>query len=400
MMLRMRLHHRALCRRDGFSLIEILVVILIISILASITVAGAFAIISQQRSSNTQLLISKLDGTLQAQWQRVADQAKQEPIPDAYLNMQYNVASQLTSWGILDMAGGDIRRARVIWVKLRLRHAFPQNFQEVLTPNSPQVCKYDPTSRQLVPYLPQPGVNAAVTSPSLTYLRALQGAPVVPGPAGPSENAAMLLLAATQGRNGIAVTADDLGTGALGDGVFARPFAPPGQFLTLKQVVDSWSRPLVFWRWPVANPEITESNPSLGGTTASKFRDPLDPEGTLVIASWNNWTNYRNYQGVWAFEMLFHSVHFTASGPNVPFYDGSSSPRAYYSQPVIVSAGRNGLLGVAAPPYKHPPDPSSPTPTPPVLPPDLRSDPMLSDLSGADNDNILSTRLRLGARGD
>ena len=86
----------------------------------------------------------------------------------------------------------------------------------------------------------------------------------------------------------------------------------------------------------------------MGASLSEKFRDPIDPEGLLVQLSWNNWNNYRTYQGVWAFEMLFHSVHVGGSDPW--YYTAAAQPRAYYSTPVVASAGKNEFLGIASPP--------------------------------------------------
>src|SRR5437879_4426648 len=102
-------------RRAGFSLVELMVVIFIISILASITAAGAYQVISTRRSSNTELLLKKVDLALQKQWQGVVDQALKEEIPLQFMNPQFSATSRI-SWGLLDMAGGDTNRARVIWV--------------------------------------------------------------------------------------------------------------------------------------------------------------------------------------------------------------------------------------------------------------------------------------------
>jgi hypothetical protein len=379
-----------------------MVVILIIAVLAAITAAGAFQVMSGRRSANTDITVKKVEDALLKQWQKVIDEASKEPIPDVYLNQQVDASGQLASWGILDMAGGDLKRARVIWIKLRLKQEFPQNLMEVLYPNGPQVGRRGPGNR-FVTYLPQ--FTLPQLPPKATYAHALRNAQAVNSPGTvPSENSAMLLLALTQGRTGRDFNPDDLGAGSLGDCILDRPVWPPPPVsppffpaarVTMKQIVDAWNNPVVFWRWPVGNPEIQGSNPAVGGSLSEKFRDPVDPEGLLVHPGWNNWPNYSSYQGVWAFEMLFHSVHI---GTNVPFYLPGSQPRAYYSSPVVVSAGKNGFLGIQGPVV--PPPPSSPAP--PGWPPpiSLLPDPMAPDGSGAANDNIYSTRLRLGARGD
>jgi prepilin-type N-terminal cleavage/methylation domain-containing protein len=391
--------------RSGFSLVEIMVVIFIVGILVSLVAAGAFQVISARRSSNTELTAKKVDEALQRQWRKVIDQASQEPIPEVYLNTQYDSNGRVASWGLLDMAGGDVRRARVIWIKLRLRHEFPQNLREVLFPNGgPHVGRPDPNNNnQFVTYLPQ---FAGVNLPKQTYYRAILNAHRIPANQTdlvPSENSAMLLLSLTQGRTGGDFNQDDLGPDAIGYGIYDFPPGviplPSPTRIRMPQIVDAWNQPIVFWRWPIGNPDVENSNPAFGASLAQKFRDPLDPEGLLVQSSWNNWNNYRTYQGVWAFELMFHWVHWPlvdASGTPQP-YTQASQPRAYYSTPVVVSAGKNetlGTFGAFLPPL--------PAGTPPGWPPhpSLLPDHMISNNTSADHDNIFSHRLRLGARGD
>jgi prepilin-type N-terminal cleavage/methylation domain-containing protein len=400
--------------RGGFTLVEMLVVIAIIAILASLLAAGAFQAISVRRSGNTELLIKKIDNVLTRQWQYVVNQAAAQPI-DALLNPGNTPSGPYL--GLLAMAGGDPKRARVIWIKFRLKQEFPMNFTEALSPTASQYVRFGG-----VPYLPP---DHPLTQPKAVYLRAIQGATAPPvAPAASSENSAMLLLAVSQARGGISLSADDLGSGTTN-------IASSG----LPQIVDAWDRPIVFWRWPTANPEFNNidngaNGPGLPdpaqyaftGTTQAKFRDSTDPEGTLLNSTWNNWGNYSNLQGVWAFEVLFHSVHFTSPNPAwKPYYTAQSFPKAYYTVPVVASAGKNGSqlpwptsLGMLAPmTYRSPPGPPPTMPptqpgilwtlAPPILPDDLVPNPMASvdpNGNGPDSDNIYSHRLRLGARGD
>src|SRR5215471_17902198 len=101
-------------RRSGMTLIELLVVIVIIGLLLTISAATAMRVLARQKSSNTETLITTLARALNQHWMAVVDQAKTESIPP----------------GVLTLAGNDDRRARVIWIKLRLRQEFPMTFAE------------------------------------------------------------------------------------------------------------------------------------------------------------------------------------------------------------------------------------------------------------------------------
>jgi prepilin-type N-terminal cleavage/methylation domain-containing protein len=456
MTLRTARHRPGSAPRRGFTLVEILVVIVIILILVALTAAGAFQVITGRRTGNTELSLKKGEEALLTQWRKVVDQASKEPIDPGYLNTQVDAGGNPTSWGILDMAGGDMQRARVIWIKLRLKWEFPQNVMEVLFPNGPGVGRN--ANNRFVPYLPQPVLDylpkrtyykalkeaAAGTAtpnfpPDLMWVHDLGNQPNKLPQIFPAENSAMLLLALTQGRTGGEANAQDLGAGSLGDGYFIRPGslptptgwtgnAPP--FMKMQNLVDGWGNPIVFYRWPIANPEARGADPAVGGSLSEKFRDPVDPEGMLVRSDWNNYANYQARLGVYAFEMLFHSVHTTsltgALTPNDPYrqdpnpleYFQQSTPRAYYATPILASAGKNGISGilpvtenVGNPPQLSPVRRPSLAPAANVLPLEVLPNPMLpasglstpvlqANFQPFDTDNLYSKRLRLGARGD
>jgi prepilin-type N-terminal cleavage/methylation domain-containing protein len=344
-----RMHRRGL--PAGFTLIELLVVVAIISALAALTAAATVGVISAQKQSNTELTIQTLMGQLEQQWQAVIAQANQETIPP----------------NVILMAGGDERRARVIWIKLRLKQEFPMNFTEALAPWKTALD---------VPVRQNPYIGPQDLPAKTSYARAL--ATLTGSTHSPTtESAAMLLLALQQGRKGTTTFGVDnlAGSGAVADtdndGV--------------PELVDAWGTPLVFYRWPFGSPlggsELNQSNPDKTGVN-SRFQDPVDPHGLLLESNWNNLvTNLNTRQGVYWFEQLCHPVHMGIG-------DKGYTPVATYMQPVIVSAGRNKRTGLAS---WFPPSPQ--------LPSALSPDPM-AIFSGPDEaDNIYSFRLRLGGRG-
>src|SRR6266851_3018876 len=163
---------RAACRRAGFTLIELMIVLAIIGVVVSLAASATMQVITRQKAANTELTIQKVNDALKTHWGAVIDQARAERIPD----------------NIYLMAGGpsdpdSVRRARVIWIKLRLKQQFPMNFKEALTPN-------------------------LLLVPAPVFVQALQGKPTFSEPQ-IYESSVCLLLALSQGRKGAAAFDQD-----------------------------------------------------------------------------------------------------------------------------------------------------------------------------------------------
>jgi hypothetical protein len=361
-----------------------MVVIAIIGIIVTLAASASMQVIARQKSANTAATIQKLNDVLKTHWQAVVQQANTERIP---ANILYGDSSML---GLIAMAGDSdpeaARRARLIWIKLRLKQQFPMNFMEALNPS---------------PNLVRSGKPFVLLPPSPVFVQALLGRPSLPWPVGqipplkdlPAglpqtslaasnpprsfESSVCLLLTLSQGTRGAGFDQDRLASTELTDsGVNG-----------LKAVVDAWGRPLAFYRWPISD-ELTASNPN----KTSGSNDPLDPDGLLLSAQWNTAAAYAGRGGVWAFEKLFHPVHT------------GNKPMSYYTVPVLASAGQG-----AGPKYPNQNtiydlmgfQPPKETPPPAGLPTSLVHDPMAADNSSdASFDNIYSFRMRLGARGD
>src|SRR5688500_17839206 len=106
-------------RRPGFTVTEILVVISIIAVLAALTTAGISWAIGGRHNSNAQDAVRTIAKTVDQHWAHVVNEAKKEVgIPSA----------------VVTLADGNMERAKVIWVKLRLMEAFPTTFAEVSNP--------------------------------------------------------------------------------------------------------------------------------------------------------------------------------------------------------------------------------------------------------------------------
>jgi prepilin-type N-terminal cleavage/methylation domain-containing protein len=386
--------------RSAFTLVELMVVIAIIGVIVTLAASGTMQVITRQKSANTETTIQKVNDALKAHWSSVFQKANTEQIPP---NILFGDSTML---GLLAMAGGSAdpdaeSRARLLWIKLRLKQQFPMNFMEALVPT---------------PNLVRSGKPFVLLPPSPVYVQALLGQPKPPWPVGqipplkdlPAglprtslaasnlpqsfEASVCLLLALSQGTGGpVGLDQDRLSSLELAD---AATFDPTLTALHLKVIVDAWGRPLAFYRWPIdrSGGELANSNPH----KTSTIGDPLDPDGRLLSPSWNNPQAYAGRQGVWAFEKLLHPVR-----------DLTSKPASYYTVPVIASTGASAGTKSANQPYLDVYTfmglPQPPPETAPVvgLPTALRHDPMALATGTPDSfDNIYSFRMRLGARGD
>jgi hypothetical protein len=311
--------------------VELLLVVGIIGLIASMTVVAFLQVVVTQRRNTTAQTVKTASSLLDRQWTAVRDQAMKEDIPSSVLPTLQNWASGSSNSAAL---------VRLMWVKMRLKQAFPTNFTEALSP-SPLWAM--PTYKQA---LTQAGASGSI-------------------PPDPAESSVCLLLALQLG-HATTVSEDVLGSATIAD----------SKWSGLSQLVDAWGQPLAFYRYPTANTELDKLNPAATGP-GTKARDPLDPTGLLMDPGWNNWTNYNAQQGVYLFDQNVHSVH-TGSG-------NTYTAVSVYMVPVIVSAGPNQNLGIDTPPQSGNA---------------LLPDPMSIINQDAANDNIYSYRLRLGARGD
>jgi prepilin-type N-terminal cleavage/methylation domain-containing protein len=293
--------------RRGFTLIELMVVMLIIVVLVSLSVGAGWVVISNQRVERTRDSLQTMNQVFQAQWKRVVDDTKLEAIPP----------------GLVTLAGGDEGRAKVLLIKLRLAEAFPQSYAEVTRAMASQSYPA-PTSLASVSgaiyqnfptlgYLILPDKHKYMP----TYYKAIS-ASVAANHLQSTESAALLLLALSETRGGIKIDLNNMARNIAdtdNDGVnelvdnygqpvyfvrfpiyatayatFATTGLPAGTFPPI-QASPNWGVP------PNPNPALPPSfytetalyfqtNNPLKGSPKVKNSDPVDADGLLQDAKW------------------------------------------------------------------------------------------------------------------
>lgn len=246
--------------RTGFTLVELLVVLAIIAVLLSMTLGAVQQFRKTGGAKVTESNIKLVKTLLERQWSTVSEKAQRETIT--------TLSTIMTNFAGTD-ALKDLR-ARVIYVKLRQRQAFPMTFDEVLRATPPTGAL--PTLPAYKQQLNDLGYNSgnAASYPSVAV-----------------QNAVCLLMILEFGPGGGGATNNEL-TGAT-----AKLVASPN-LKDVRGLIDGYAQPLAFTRVPTgfANPNTTLVKQPVGniahpkGASDREFADPADRDGHLAVSAW------------------------------------------------------------------------------------------------------------------
>jgi prepilin-type N-terminal cleavage/methylation domain-containing protein len=234
--------------RSAFTMIELLVVVSIIGLLLAITVGTVFRVRSSSQARDTEALVSKVNSGLDEQMKAAVDQAR-----DDFINPSSAAANPLNSayWSnVMNLAGGDMDRAKVLYVKMKVLREFPENFTEALTP----------------------AYNNYGVPPKPSYVSMLAGINAGPSPDTTLEGAVMLYMALQQTRRGMSFKAQDVaGNNGIGTiNVRGKDFSV---------FMDVWGNPIRFVRWPTQGKIQTVSPQLYAEFNSPPYARPTDAKG-------------------------------------------------------------------------------------------------------------------------
>lgn len=309
-MLRERRSHRY-----GYTLVEMLTVIAVVTILAALVTAAALPFISQARDKATQGLIRKASGLMQTRIDAfsMVDFRNKEMLVDSSTGQTY-----------IQMAGGNKALGLILAKKGLFRNAFPQTWEECLNAGYIDATAYTALSGQMA----SAGHSRDNESAEVLYF-VLSGAKLTGSVASTASPGVNVIGYSTS--EGDAFTTSEYRDVKSGTGVSLCTDQP--------ELIDAWGNALRFYRWPTrllrpggAPNGVTPPAPIMS-TDIEQARsqmmvpmgnspntDPDDPLG-LILASGLQYD---------AFELAFHTV-------------------STYNAPLIISAGADEQFGLGLP---------------------------------------------------
>jgi prepilin-type N-terminal cleavage/methylation domain-containing protein len=233
-------------RRDGFTLVELLIAVSILLILAGLTLGIVVKSMVLVRKANTERTMQKVHERFAREAKRIADEVRNlEPPPL-----------------ILEAAGGDRRRARVILHKLLLKWSFPMSFDEIQK-NAEIAERVFGTERH----------------PAANYFQSKIGS----------------LTGNLELTNSICAALIYERLGGLDDLSGAERSTQNYRGVSFPVLLDGFGMPMRYYRWPLHYPTVTGPNlVERSFPTALWGTDPEDPEHLLDLTRPENVAGWRD----------------------------------------------------------------------------------------------------------
>lgn len=252
--------------RSAFTLVEVLVVIILISVVAGISVAVFMKTSGSSQVKTSASMLQKIQIALDKQWTAVRDEA----FRDASMNAAWPAG--------LTKGNADLNREN--WVMLKLQQAFPRTFAEVFRPLSVSRASATLTACQLAglpayqqtlanygvqannPSIPLPGTaltpNANLLLPGGVEARQKTVA-IETRSIHALESSACLLMALQRSVGGTGFTPEQLGKASIKD----FEVVMNGYHAKFPALVDAWGQPMWFVYEGMTEGNETELRPAL-----------------------------------------------------------------------------------------------------------------------------------------
>lgn len=275
--------------RNGFSLLELLVVIALLAILAALAAGTYFRITNAQRVTSTESTLQKLSVGLDNLYS-----AERDRIDKEFNTSQLQHASMDR---LLGFAGGpnERDRARAIWMYFRLKNEFPQTFPEAVSPTNlvalpaSLVFSLPPRQTFLNP------ITGTPNPPPAPVVSAL--APATAEEANLQAAALLYLILSEKASRGAGFDLDAVNAFSKEITLSGRPF---------RVFIDSWGTPISYVRFltstEIDSPPYSRNLPGVfnnaNNLPINLTNNPLDPKVRLISSGWPNFASFVSSGGI------------------------------------------------------------------------------------------------------
>ena len=337
----------------GFTLVELLTVIVIISMLAAISLVALNGAYTEAKIAKTRGTITKLDAAMQQIFEEFGERYEESAIDDLSVGPAL-VPVQITSFANANFAGAVDReqtaRAAIRWHLIAdiMRMEMPQSWAEVfdsgqLNPDDTALQKQlGPTRIPVGTGFVEASAPAVFSYYYAAYSRYVYSFPTTerakPALTGPSRAALLYLIIANLNPESL----ESFHGSEIGD--------PDGDGLL--KFLDAWGRPIQFLRWA---PAFTGSDRQPDVVTNSSVI-------TDGISAWESGPN----GGAVADTVLAGNFRRAVAQMLDPF-DLNQSLQSWFLYPLIYSAGPDGVYNLYVGEYREDPNHDEPLSSPTSL---------------------------------